>query len=82
MASYDVYASCGDASFVYLAYDDTSGLLLTLYADFDHYGPETITKAVAYQIGNHAIRSYSQSSEWLKGQRQLPYSPYTFRRMP
>ena len=79
IAQYDVCASFGDVSFLYLAYDEGRRALLSLYADFDHYGPETITRASAYHFDGETVLTATLMSEWLKGIRQLPYSPYTFK---
>lgn len=79
VADYDVYASCGDVYCLYLAYDSKSKLLITLYSDFDHYGPETITSGEIYKIEQDQIKAYPFCSDWLKGLRKLPYSPYAFR---
>lgn len=78
VATYDIYANSGDVSFLYLACDFKRGMFITLYADFDHYGPETFTEGKIYKLGQNGIKVYGFCSEWLKGMRKLPYSPYTF----
>lgn len=78
VAEYDVYASYGDVSFLYMAYDVQQRMLITLYADFDHYGPETITNGRIYRIDKDKIIAYDFCSDWIKGLRKLPYSPHTF----
>ncbi len=76
--TFNVFASYGDVYFVYLAYDSEKNILLTLHADFDHYGPETNTSVQIYKIEQDGIKSYKQYSDWHKGRKDLPYSPYTF----
>lgn len=78
VATYDVYASFGDIYSLYMAYDPERRILITLYSDFDHYGPETITKGRIYRIDKDRIKAYDFCSDWMKGLRKLPYSPYTF----
>ena len=79
VSKYSVYSSCGDVYLLYMAYDRKHRSLITLHADFDHYGPETYTRCEIYLFDGHHIRFYSFGSEWLRGLRQLPYSPYTFK---
>lgn len=78
VAQYDVYASYGDAYFLYMGYDEEHNALIVLYSDFDHYGPETYTRAEFYVIKDGLTEKYTFGSEWIKGRKQLPYSPYTF----
>jgi hypothetical protein len=78
IAVFDVYVSYGDVYTLYLAYDSKRKLLITLYADFDHYGPETATKCQIFKIEQDQIKTYTFYSDWLKGLRKLPYAPYTF----
>lgn len=78
VAKYAVYASVGDVYLLYMAYDVQQHMLITLYADFDHYGPETIIDGRIYKFDEGKITAYEFCSEWIKGLRELPYSPYTF----
>ena len=79
IAAYDVYASYGDVYSLFLAYDSKRELLMTLYSDFDHYGPETITNVTLYKIEQDQIKAYTFYSDWLRGLRKLPYDPYTLK---
>lgn len=79
VASYSMYASYGDAYFLYMAYDPDQRILIVLHADFDHYGPETITSGKIFRIQQDAITAYDFRSDWLRGRRELPYSPSTFK---
>lgn len=78
VADYDVYASYGDVYLLYMAYDVQRHMLITLYADFDHYGPETMFTGRIYKFDKEKITAYDFSSEWIKGLRRLPYAPHTF----
>ena len=62
---------------MYMAYDAGQHALIVLHSDFDHYGPESHTTAELYVIDD-GIRKYAFGSEWIKGIKPLPYSPYTF----
>ena len=79
IASFDVYASCGDVYTLYLAYDPSRKLLITLNADFDHYGSETFISGKIYKVEGTQIKACGFQSDWLRGLRKLPYTPYTFR---
>ena len=75
---YDVYASCGDVYLLYLACDESNRVFMTLYTDFDHYGPESMVSGTAFRIDADGIRATAYCSDWVKGLRRLPYSPFTF----
>jgi hypothetical protein len=76
---YDVYHSYGDVYTLFLAYDPACDGLIVLYADFDHYGPETLTSGTLYRSKNGEITAYPFASDWVRGLKALPYSPYSFR---
>lgn len=78
VSQYDIYSSFGDSSFLFMAYSQKHHALITLYSDFDHYGPETLTQGEIYLLDDKDIKLYTFTSEWLKGIRPLPYSHYTF----
>ena len=78
VSTYDVYASYGDVYLLFMAYDAEHRALITLHADFDHYGPETCTKGEIYCFDGAEIEVGSFASDWVKGLRRLPYDPYTF----
>ncbi len=75
---FEVYASYGDVYTLFMAYDKALDVIVTLHADFDHYGPETATTCKIYKIEGNDIQVFSVISEWQKGLRRLPYDPYTF----
>ncbi len=76
--TYELTASCGDVNFLFMAYDEQRRALITLCAEFDHYGPETITQGRIYSIDGEKVLAQAFSSEWVRGMRKLPYSPFTF----
>ncbi len=74
--SYEVYAGIGDVTLMFLAYDPTSRLLLTLHSDFDHYCIESYISGKAYQIGEKGYKvTPFRNAEFVKGLRRLPYTP-------
>lgn len=79
VAKYDVYSSCGDTSFVYMAYDGARDTLLVICSEFDHYCIESMISLTAYFVDGEDIRVCGISREDVRGMRQLPYSPYNFR---
>lgn len=78
VGKFDVYASCGDVYTLFLAYDSEHKCFITIYADFDHYGPETITTLKIYKTEDDKVTVSEHTSEWVKGLKKLPYGPYTF----
>ena len=78
VASYPLYASYGDVYTLYLAYDARNDLLISLHADFDHYGVETMTCCHMFRVKEEEITAYVLRSDWMRGLRALPYTPITF----
>lgn len=65
-----------DVECLFVAYDAAHKCLCVLHSDFDHYGPETCVLCDCYRIDGDAVRHASLYSEWVKGRRLLPYTPY------
>ncbi len=76
IASFDAPRFNVDAACVFSAYDADHRLLIVMHSDFDHYGPETIFTCTYFRIDEDGVRCCRVYSDWLRGRRVLPYTPY------
>ena len=77
--TFECYSKGGQASCLFMAYDSQNRILIILNSDFDYHPPETSTDCVIFDIDTWTAKVFY--TEWLTGNRGLPYSRYTFDRL-